>query len=116
MSSTQNAGVPPDSVDANTEEQKRILATLCSDAPNDEVRNCLRKYSLDKSAWQLETAFKQVRKPVLVETLAYLGVPNMDEFKAEALPNEITCRIQNLLPDHCPLCENNYCIRGQRNP
>ena len=93
------------------QEQELILAALCTDAPTDEIRNCLRKYCPKKREWQLLTAFKQVKKPILVETLEYLGLAGMDQYKAEALPHELVCRIQNLFPDVCHICKNKYCVK-----
>ena len=97
-------------------EQEQIIAALCADAPNVDVRNCLRKYSPDKNTWQIEAAFKQDRKNLLVETLAYLGVPGMGDYKADALPHELVCRIQNLLPDICHLCKKSYCVKLADRP
>ena len=97
-------------------EQERIIAALCAGAPNDVVRNCLRKYSPQKQAWQIEAAFKQDKKGPLVETLTYLGVPDMDQYRADALPHELICRIQNLLPDECHICNNIYCVKLTDKP
>ena len=98
------------------EEQKQILADLCVGAPSDLIRNCLRKYCPSKTAWQIEAAMKQEKKPTLVETLAYLGIPDMDEYRSDALPHELVCRIQNLFPDICQLCSSKYCIKLTDTP
>ena len=95
---------------ATVEEQSRIVAALCADAPTDCIRNCLRKYDPKKTTWQIEALFKKDKKDVLVETLGYLGVPDMQQYRADALPHELIVRVQNLLPDTCHLCKNTYCI------
>ena len=92
------------------EEQERVIAMLCAAAP-DAIRDCLRKYVPRKAVWQIEAALKQSRKQLLVDTLKYLGVPDMDEFQAAALPHELVCRIQNLFPDVCHICNQKYCVK-----
>ena len=99
-----------------TAGQSTIIAAICAEAPTDAVRDCLRKYDPTKSAWHIENAFKTEKKTVLVEALAYLGVPNMEDYKAGALPHELLCRVQNLFPDVCDLCKKNYCVRLRDKP
>ena len=88
---------------AKLDEIKNILAELCVNAPNHSVRDCLRKYDPSKEQWQITRAFDAELKSVLVETLDYLGVPDMNKYLAKALPIELFCRVQNLLPDTCHL-------------
>ena len=92
-------------------EQDVVLASLCAKAPSVEIRDCLRKYCPRKRTWQLENTFKQMKKHVLVDSLAYLGRPEMDQYKAEFLPKELICRIQNLFPDVCNICDAKYCVQ-----
>ena len=98
------------------EEQRAIIAALCAGATNDTVRNCLRKYDPVKTAYQIEKELKKDRKEVLVNSLEYLGVPGMNQYKAEALPHEIVCKIQNLLPDMCHLCKQTFCVKMGEKP
>ena len=106
----------PSTTPNDLEEQQRILALLCSEAPSEIIRNCLRKYDPKKPLWQVENHFRQERKQTLVDTLAYLGVPDMGQYKADFLPRELNCRIQNLLPDDCHLCQSSYCIKLTDKP
>jgi len=101
---------------AKLDEQKNIIADLCIRAPNTAVRDCLRKYDPSKQQWQITNGFEAESKKVLVETLAYLGKPDMDKYLAKALPNELFCRIQNLLPDTCHLCKDIYCLKVDDKP
>ena len=94
----------------NTDDQKDIIAALCVGAPSDNIRNCLRKYDPTKTTWQLEKDFKKDKKDILVDSLLYLGVPGMNQYRHDALPHELVCRVQNLLPDTCNLCKQTYCI------
>ena len=61
------------------EDQRQIMAALCTDALTDEIRNCLRKYCPTKQTWQIEAALKQVKKSILVQTLEYLGLMEMEQ-------------------------------------
>ena len=97
------------------EVQEQIVAALCAEAP-DAVRDCLRKYDPKKTEWQIKAAFKQQKKPILVQTLGYLGLPDMEKFKADALPHELLCRVQNLFPDVCHLCKQKYCVKLNDKP
>ena len=99
---------------AQTEEE--IIAALCSEAPTTAVRDCLRKYEPAKTAYQIEASLKKENKAVLVESLVYLGVPDAAEFKATALPHEMVCRIQNLFPDVCNICDQKYCVKLNEKP
>ena len=101
---------------ATHQQQEAIVAALCVNAPSDLVRDCLRKYEPKKRAGQIEAAFKQQRKQVLVDTLAYLGVKNMNQYRHEILPRELLCRVQNLFPDTCHLCKQEYCVTLQDKP
>ena len=101
--------------EANIKEQERIIATLCVDA-SDPVRDCLRKYNPRKQAWQIQAAFKQCKKTLLVDTLEYLGIPGMVIYKLDTLALELTCRIQNLFPDVCQFCNKSYCIKLTDKP
>ena len=40
----------------------------------------------------------------------------MNEFQATALPHELLCRVENLLPDVCHLCNQSYCIKLSDKP
>ena len=98
------------------DDQKEIIAALCVGAPSDNIRNCLRKYDPTKPVWQIEKDLKKDKKDVLVDSLLYLGVPGMNQYRHDALPHELVCRVQNLLPDTCSLCKQNYCISLEDKP
>lgn len=96
--------------------QINILSDLTAKAPTTAVRDCLRKYDASKQQWQIINALKQESKKVLVETLAYIGVPDMNKYLATALPDALFCRVQNLLPDTCHICKAKYCLKVQDRP
>ena len=96
--------------------QVGVFRPLCAGTTSDAVRNCLRKYDPVKTAYQIEKKLKKDREEVLVNSLEYLGVPGMNQYKAEALPHEIVCRIQNLLPDVCHLCKLTFYVKIGEKP
>ena len=77
MSST-TAAQSLDTVEFSISKQEAIVAALCAEAPTEAVRNCLRKYEPRKPSWQIEAAFKTLRKQTLVDALFYPKVPNME--------------------------------------
>ena len=98
------------------EQQEQIIAALCAEAPSVIIRNCLRKYEQSKTSWQIERAMSAEKKATLVETLTYLGVPNMANCNKTGLPHELVCRVQNLFPDTCGLCNESYCVKLNDKP
>ena len=111
---TQNTDLPQEGAQT-TDQLKNIIASLCVGAPSDVIRNCIRKYDPAKSTSQIEKDMKKDKKEILVDTLQYLGVTGMNQYRHDALPHELVCRIQNLLPDNCNLCNQSYCVKlGER--
>ena len=93
------------------ETQETIIAQLCFEAPNLEVRNCLRLYNPKNSIRQHKMEFGKCQKSVLVSSLRYLHVTDQDQFTKPTCVNNLICRIQNLLPDQCNICSNEYCVK-----
>ena len=85
----------------------RILASICANAPDYEIRDCLRKYSLDFSLKRQKSAFNTVTKPILIKSAEYLNVAT-DKLNKPDLINLLICKIQNLLPDTCQICNVSY--------
>ena len=84
-----------------------ILAELCVNAPNPEIRDCLRLYNVDKTTLDNERALNKCQKSTLVSSLEYLQVSDND-YNKEPLIRNLVCRIQNLFPDTCALCGETY--------
>ena len=40
----------------------------------------------------------------------------MEQYKADILPHELLCRVQNLFPDLCHLCKQEYCVALSDDP
>ena len=97
--------------DSWIQTQEDILADLCANAPTAEVRDCMRLYNPKNTNKQHKAEFNKCNKPVLVSTLEYLKVPGQDAFTKPACINTVICRIQNLLPDICNICHEEYCVK-----
>ena len=95
------------SLDPN--EVATILATLSSKAPDNEIRDCIRRYDHTKTYSVNKTALRVPTKPILIRTATYLKADPASN-KKEAIIHEIICRIQNLLPDTCSVCTKVYKI------
>ena len=88
-------------------EPERILASLCANAPDYHIRDCLRKYSCEHSLKRQTNVFNSFNKPVLEKTAAYLKIVTSNLKKPEII-HSIICKIQNLLPDTCQICNESY--------
>ena len=109
----QNPG-PGSGIEADNEtinKQEDIIAGMCSDAPTSEIRDCLRLYNPKNSIKQLKNEFLKCGKPMILNTLEFLSLSDQDQFNKPTCVNNLICRIQNLLPDICKLCENEYCVK-----
>ena len=97
--------------DETLNKQESIITELCAEAPEAEVRDCLRLYKAKNSIKQHKAELARCNKPVIIKTLEFLAVPGKDQFNKPACINTLICRIQNLLPDKCNLCETEYCVK-----
>ena len=102
--------------DETINKQEDIIAELCSDAPNTEIRDCLRLYKPKNSVRQYKAEFNKCTKPVIVNTLDFLSETGQGEYTKPTCINTLICRIQNLLPDICKLCKSEYCVKRNEIP
>ena len=91
-------------------KQEEILAELSALAPNNEVRDCIRLYKVGNSTKALKAEFNKCTKETLVDTLSYLQVNNQELYTKPTCVNNLVCRIQNLFPDTCDICREQYQI------
>ena len=96
------------------ESAPHILASLCAKAPDNEIRDCLRRYNPSHSLKQQKSSLKPVIVKTLAKTAKYLNI-NSDMNK-DPLIHNIICKIQNLLPDTCKICQEVYCSKLEDNP
>ena len=99
-----------DSAIADTERD--ILAGLCAQAPDTEVRDVLRLYPLDAQLGEHKKPFKRsgITKPKLVKTMDYLKCPGMEDYKVDTVIDNLVIAIQALLPDKCSFCDKTYVV------
>ena len=93
-------------------ETEDLIAELCSNAPSEAVKFCLRNYQFGRCLLQLEKDFLKQKRDVLRETAEYLNIPGYMDKTKEPLAHLVICRIQNLLPDDCSICNTRYRIRN----
>ena len=104
--------VSPDLAESTDFEDtsENVLAKLCQEAPNITIRNLLRFYNTKKSTKDIRAKMNSCSKDDLVMALDYLGVSNQNIYLKESVTHNLICRIENLLPDKCGICEQIYCI------
>ena len=98
------------------DSKKSVLAALCTGAPTTEIRNCLRCYDISRSTSLIEKKMGGISVPNLVATMTYLGVPGQECYVKPAIIRNLVCRIENLLPDTCFICESEYTIAKDEVP
>ena len=89
-----------------------VITDLCVDAPSSDIKDCLKAYEYGKGLKQLTAVFNQFSQECLVKTLCYLNVANRKNYLKTANVESVICRIQNLLPDVCNICNNVYCVKN----
>ena len=99
----QNPGPP-----AATPED--VLARLSAEAPSSEIRDCIRLYDQERDYTFNKKKLGAISVATLVGTMTYLGVPGQDIYTKPTIVHNLICRIQNLLPETCPICSESYCV------
>ena len=110
--------------------QQDIIDELCIKSTNDLIRNVLRAYPLNKTLTHQKREIKKIKNDDLILTLEFLKVTNQGGCNKTELVHNLIVRIQNLLPDTCGLCKQEYntglddtpllscevCGQGSHNP
>lgn len=102
--------------DEKIQAQTDIIAELCTNAPNTTVRDTLRLYDPKLDHSSLVKSINRANKGNLVACLSYLGQGDMSDYTKEACVNALICRVQNLFPDQCSFCEEQYCNKPTDSP
>ena len=97
-------------------EIEDLIAELCIAAPSDDIKFCIRSYQYGRNLHQIERDINKSKKCVLKETSKFLRIPNIEHKNKTELSHLILCRIQNLLPDNCGLCNERYRIKLEEQP
>ena len=87
-----------------------ILASLWAQALDTTVRDTLGQYRKNMTTAQLTKAFKKSTKvPLWRPQTNYLNISGQSAHTKDAIVLNLICRIQNLLPDTCNICEDMNC-------
>ena len=101
---------------SSADETEDLIAELCLSAPSEDIKFCLRNYQYGKTINQLKKEFNyKTNKTILIETAKYLNIPNYDQNKSDLI-HLIICRIQNLLPEDCSMCNAKYRMENTEVP
>ena len=100
---------------SNQDHIHNLIASLCVSTPSQEIKAVLRKYEYGKTVKQIETNIIRSNKSDLEATLDFLKVTDHGTTKPQNSHN-IVCKIQNLLPETCSVCQAKYCILLEDKP
>ena len=107
-----------------------VIDGLCGNAQTEEIKKVLKSYPLSGEYERQKKALMKARNAELISALEYLKVTNQDKCNKEQLAHNLIIRIQNLLPDTCSVCHEQYntslddvplltcdmCGQGSHNP
>ena len=88
--------------------QQEVIEELCNKSANEVINKILRAYPLGQTFAQQRTAMNKFKKEELVLTLEFLKLTNQDKKNKPQIVHNLIVRIQNLLPDTCGLCKQEY--------
>ena len=95
----------------------RVIAELCTSAPNNLVRDCIRTYDPTKTTPQIKRMLNSLNKPILIQTLSYLFARTIDnKIKKDDLLDMLIMKIKSYFPDFCQLCNHSYCFKFGDDP
>ena len=97
-----------------------ILADLCTNAPTTEIRDCLRTYILNSTS--TDALHKHIvsknNRSAIENTVRHLCNPmrgqfydlKTEDYTVRGLAFLLIYRIENLLPETCQHCKEEYCV------
>ena len=98
------------------EDVNSVIGELCLLAPTDDIKRCIKTYQYGKDLDRLRKDFNGFTKPILEDTLSFLQIPDQKDYLKSSNVHNLICRIQNLLPERCSICNESYCVRLEDNP
>ena len=93
-----------------------VIAEVTTSAPTEDIKNVLRTYEYGKTIRTLEKEFNRHKVTDLEKTSAHLNIDNGTKYLKPELINNIICRIQNLFPEKCGICNEVYCTKNNDKP
>ena len=97
-------------------EKENILASLVINTDDDAIKSVLRIYDVGMTTKDLKKKLSVPEKEKLVKTMDFLGVPDQESYTKPAVVHKLICRIQNLFPDKCAICNTLYAIQLGETP
>ena len=78
------------------------------------IRDTIRRYDCLKTYNEQVKAMNPAKKEDLCSTLSFLKTPclrpKLEDYNKPTLVHHFICRVQNLLPDTCEICKEEYCV------
>ena len=96
--------------------QHDILGELSIKAPDEQTKNVLRAYPLGVALSFQKVAINRFKKDELIAALKFLRTPDQERHNKPQLVHNLIVRIQNLFPDTCGLCKEEYCVNLEDDP
>ena len=96
--------------------QQNAIEELSSKSTNDVVKKILGAYPLGQTFSQQKKIINKFNKEELILVLEFLKVNNQDKYNKPQVVHNLIVRIQNLLPDTCGLCKQEYCTSLDDTP
>ena len=97
-------------------EKENILASLVINTDDDAIKSVLRIYEVGMTTKDLKKKLSVPEKEKLVKTMDFLGVPDQESYTKPAVVHNLICRIQNLFPDKCAICNTLYATQLGETP
>ena len=103
-------------------EAENLIAELCILTEDEEIKTALKKYPLGSSIQEIERKLKSgpaSKVNTLKKVLEFLNqdvIKDPIPTKKDDITHAIVCRIQNLLPDDCCICNKRYCLALKELP
>ena len=96
---------------------KRVIAELCTEAPDYIIRDCLRSYDPSKTTKQIKKTLNTFDKATIGKTLDYLSKRNHNtKVKKDVLLDALIMKVKNHFPDICQICKKEYCHKLDDEP
>ena len=104
--------------DSRIEAELDIIAELSLNAPTDNIKKVILLYDPTNSKPHHDTVFRSnCSKEEITSTLEFLGVnKKWKNYLANSCINDLICRIQNLMPEHCNACDMTYAVHREDPP
>lgn len=96
---------------SDIESWKRVIAELVLNAPNSNIKDCLRSYDPALPTERNIKALKAFRKDSISETLQFLSNGRSINGNKNTLIDRLCLKIKNYFPDICQICNSSYSFK-----